>query len=153
MTNIFMLLAFGSSGDCLYVTAQGQGKGKGGCLGVWLWGMALCWVQCVSVFVDSHVSLGVMVVALASLWTGSHLTLPSVPSRACLPSASLIALPCSALSWQEIGRWQEGRSQDISFPPSLRLTVSPSAVASPCDSKPTPQTGLWALRTHPPPLT
>lgn len=82
MTNIFMLLAFGGSRGCLYVTARGQGREKGGCLGVWLWGMALCWVQCVSVFVDSHVSLDVMVVALSSLWTGGHLTLPSVPSWA-----------------------------------------------------------------------
>lgn len=80
------------------------------------------------------------------------LTPPSVLVQASLPSDSLTALPCPAQNRQEVGRWEEGRSQDISLLPSLLLTVCPSAVASPRDPKPH-QTGLWALRTPPHSLT
>lgn len=75
-----------------------------------------------------------------------RLTLPSVPFRASLLSDSRTALPCSAVSWQEIGRWEEGRSRGISLSPSLLLTVFLSAAASPGASN-LHQTGLWALRT------
>lgn len=77
--------------------------------------------------VDSWLSLDEMVVDLSPCGPGVvsplHCAIPDLFALRFTRRPS-----CSTLSWQEIGRWEKGRSQGTSLLPSVLLTVSPSAV-------------------------
>lgn len=145
-----MLFTSHSSRGSLSVIAQDQGRG---CLSrdVTMGSHCIC-AACVCIICEFSCLLRCDGGCICLSVDRGHLTPPSVPFWPSLLTDSLTALPRSALSCQEIGSWEEGRSQAIYLLPSLLLTVSPSAAASPCDSSPH-QTGLWALRTPPLPLT